>query len=370
MTVTPAIFNAAITAAKGGDTLHLAAGVYPVISIYNRNFTPALTLLSDDPAGPAVFPGITFKNSSGLAIDGAGVNFQPDAKTLDTSAAVRIDTASNVDLRNLKIVGHDAVAGVPADAAQTDATGAVISFPVGVGVLIQSVQDVSLTGSEITGFHRSVAMGSVTRGLIDGNMLRNRRTTAIVGGDVVDVTVSNNTLIGVRPWRIGQTPVGDHVDMMAFWSGAGQTHPNANLKIIGNRMLGIDPPSAMGIWFQGGNDGKSPFTNLLVRDNLIVIANAQGIALWNVAGGLITNNDLITVQVAGIEVLKQRPSIMLLDVVSGVVATGNRVGSPPADRTGKNSISGNVVTSGALSVPVMSSAPKSSSVTPPGQVAA
>jgi hypothetical protein len=346
--VTPATFATAMASPHCGDTLHLRTGAYPAISIYNRTCAAPIVLASDDPAGPAVFPSIVYVRSSGLVIDGATVDFQPDAKTVDWSAAVRIDTASNITLRNMKIVGHDAVAGVPADAPKLDASGAVIGFAVGYGVQFQAVQDVSLTNSTITGFHRQVVMGSVTRGLIDGNMLRDRRTTAIVGADLTDVTVSNNTVQGVRPWRIGQTPVGDHVDGMAFWSGPGQTHPNDNLKILGNRILQYGGPSILGVWFQGS--ASAPFTNLTVSGNLIAIANNQGIALWNVTGGSITNNDLVTVQVAGVEVAKQRPAILLLDAVSGVLATGNRVGAVTADRTGVNSVSGNVITSGAVFV--------------------
>jgi len=347
---TPATYPAVLASAKCGDTLRLAPGAYPALLIAGRVCTAVAPLaIVGDPAAPAVFPTATIKASAYVAVDGPTVDFQPDAKTVSFSPAVKVDGSNHVVLTGMKVIGHDAVAGVSPDALQGDATGAVIGYPVGYGVQIVNSQDVSFTYSEIAGFDRQMALANLVRVTIDHNWLHDRRHTAIVGGGFKDVTISNNLIHGSRPWRLGQTPYGDHSDVMAFWSAANATTPNDNLAIVGNRMVEVRPPSSMGIWFQGTLN--APFTNLTVERNLIAVANLQGIALWNVQGGSIRDNDLVTVQMAGIEVAKQRPTALLLDGVSGVTVERNRLGVAPADRTGKNTLGQNTITSGAISAP-------------------
>lgn len=356
MLITPATFAKALASAKGGDVLELSAGTYPSVSIYNRDFGRLPLTLISDPATPAILPGLVFVRSSGLIVDGVTVDFQPDMKSIDTSAGVQVKDSTNVALRNMQIIGRDAVAGVPASAPKLDATNAVIGFPVGRGIVLQTVRDASIVNSKIFGYHRGVLLGAVNNVLVDGNEIHNVRTTALVGGGS-NITVSNNLVSGARPWRQGQTPVGDHVDGMAFFSAPGQTVPNDNVKVIGNRILQEAGPGMMGIWFQGGKDGKSDFTNLIVRGNVIAVADLQGIALWNVNTGVISDNYLIPVFTAGVDVSKQRATVLLLEAVHNVIVARNRVGAKPADKMATaGNPTGNVFTDnpillGALSLP-------------------
>jgi hypothetical protein len=346
LSATPSTLSTVLAKATAGDAISLAPGSYGDVTVSGKAYSPAISLTSADPANPAVLRTLTVKGLTGLHVSGLTVAFTPDMTTLGFTQAVTVDGCADVTLDHLKVKGGLAVNGVPETATTLDSTDNVIGRPCGRGVTIMNSHDVALTNSEVTVFDRGVLIASSQSVLIQQNDIHGLRHTGMVGGGFSDVTIDGNLIRDADPWRVGQTPVGDHSDMLAFWSGAGQTTPNARVKITNNVMLQNKAPS-LGMWFQGGGDGKSPFTDFTIAGNLIAVPNLQGIALWQAQGGTISGNTLVQTQVPQMtaeQVTKQLPTVLLLDDVSGVTVTNNALGVAMADRTGLSTASGNTLT--------------------------
>jgi hypothetical protein len=344
----PATLPKALAAAHSGDTIALA-GVFDDVAIVGRSFSPALNLTCADPAHRATMRTLNIKDVQGLRISCLNVVFTPDEKTISFSSAVMIDKSSDIGLSSMKITGGPAVSGVPETAPAVDRTGNVIGRPAGRGITIQFSHDVSLTDSEIAFFHRSLALSTVAKVTVRHNDFHDRRTTAIAGANLTDVVIDGNTISASKPWRWGQTPVGDHADCLAFWSDAKQTTPNARVSVTNNRMEQRSGATILGMWFQG--TPAAPFTDITISGNTFVIPNAQGILLTNTVGGVIENNFMVQAPVAGVDP-KQRPTIMLRAGVTGLTMKANHVSSPISDLSGgDNKSTGNVVMTGTVKIP-------------------
>lgn len=341
-------WSAAILAAKPGDTLTLS-GPFGDFVVSSRSFSPAINLVSD-PANPASFRTLTIKNCVGVHAQGLSIAFTPDDKSVAWTAAVTVTGSSDVVLDGLKVIGAPSVNGVVESATALDSTGNVIGRPCGYGVNISASHDVQLVNSEVAQFHRLVVLSNVQRTRLSRNDFHDRRTTAIAGANLTDVTIDDNTIRASNPWRWGQTPVGDHADCLAFWSDAKQTTPNARVRIINNRMEQTSGATILGMWFQG--TAAAPFTDFDISDNIFLLPNLQGIALWDSINGRIARNVLIQTQVSGMtdeQRTKQRPTILLRAGVSGVATTDNITSAPISDTSGgQNRQSGNVLLSGSV----------------------
>lgn len=348
-----------LKAAQPGDTLALAPGAYGDVYL-TRIASPAIAITSADPAHPASFRSLHIMGASGLHLDHIAVAFTPDAKTTSATPGLIISGASDISLTASKVIGGPSVNGVAASALVGDSTGDVIGFPAGYGVDVVQSQNISITGNEVAFFHRLVIFNNVSNATVSGNNLHDRRTTAISGAQVSDLTVDGNLISGATPWRWGDTPVGDHADCMAFWSNPTQTTPNARVKITNNKMLQTAGATIEGMWFQGG--ASSPFTDFEISGNVIVVPNLQGIVLSGSQGGLVANNTLIQANISGVDP-KQRPTILLRAATTGVTVLNNQFSAPVSDLSGGvNPTSGTVLLTGVFEVPAVAGAP--AAVTP------
>lgn len=340
MTITPATLPAALKAAKPGDTLVLS-GPFGDLDPGVVSFSPAITL-SSDLASPATLTSLRLQGVTGLHFHGFGVSFTPGPSTVDWSHAVSLDTCADIAFDGFKITGGTAVTGIPEDATDAqiaaDTTGNIIGRPAARGIDVLNSHDIAVTNSEIIGFHRQIIMSSVQRMLIEHNVLHGRRTTSIAGTDLIDVTVNGNVIFSASPWRWG-LPNGDHADMLAYWANPGQTGTNTRLKITNNIMAQLDGDAILGMWMSAVPG--SPFTDVEISGNLILVGNIQGIMLWDTVGGKIANNTLVQAPLPSMtaeQLAKQFPTIILRaedgGPTTGIVMTDNALGVAIDDRSG------------------------------------
>lgn len=337
--VKPADLAQALAGAKCGKTISLAEGEFGDVSVEGGGCTSPLVLTSADPAKPAVLRTLRI-GGAGVTVKDLRVAYTPDARSASFSCVVAIDGARDVTLSGLKIIGGGAVTGVPETATQGDNTGNVVGLPTGRGICIQGSQDVTVSDSEVARFHRGILVNKSTKVTLRKNDIHDMRTTAIVGAQVSDLTIDGNWLHDAHPWRWGQTPVGDHADFLALWSNKGQPEPNARVVVTGNKFEQADGKSILGMWFQGSD--SAPFTDAVISNNTFLLANLQGIALWNTKGVTIEGNTMLR---TGAEP-KQAPGILLRDGVTGAMMTGNRLNLIDDKSGGSNKDKGNEMLSG------------------------
>ncbi len=337
--VKPSELAGALAGAKCGKTISLAEGEFGDVSVEGGGCTSPLVLTSADPAKPAVLRTLRIEGG-GVTVKDLRVAYTPDARSASFSCVVSIDGARDVTLSGLKIIGGGAVTGVAETATEGDNTGNVIGLPTGRGVCIQGSQDVTLSDSEVARFHRGILVNKSSKVTLRKNDIHDMRTTAIVGAQVSDLTIDGNWLHDAHPWRWGQTPVGDHADFLALWSNKGQPEPNARVVVTGNKFEQADGKSILGMWFQGSD--SAPFTDAVISNNTFLLANLQGIALWNTKGVTIEGNTMLR---TGDEP-KQAPGILLRDGVTGAVMSGNRLNLIDDKSGGSNKDKGNEMLSG------------------------
>lgn len=325
---TPATLEVAIRQAGPGDTIYLAPGEYGNAGVGRRR-TP-LTLVSADPANPAIFRTFTVSESSDVTVENIVVNFTPDAKTVSWSCTVNIEESQNVSFLKSRVTGGPAVSGVEMTAKGTDRTDNVIGIPTGRGVCISSSQGVTVADNEVSKFHRGFVMNRVSKVILRHNDVHDMRTTAIVGSEVSDLLIEGNHLHDAHPWRWGETPAGDHADFLALWSNPNQKTPNARVSVIGNRFEQADGKDILGMWFEGKE--AAPFTDAVIAKNVFLIANLQGILLWHTQGARIEQNIMRRVG----DNPKQSPGILLRDGVTGVTMSNNTLNLIDDNSGGKN----------------------------------
>jgi hypothetical protein len=339
------LIQAQLAALRSGDTL-TPSGPQGDVAFANLKFSPAVTIVG------LVCRTLRLYNCQGIHFQAPDIAFTPDMHTVAWTAAVYISGCSDIVLDGGKVIGGPAINGVaetaPAVTASGVGAGNVIGRLCGYGINIVNSSGCNVTGSEIAQFDRGIVLGAVTDCVISGNDVHDRRRTAICGGGLTRVTIDGNIVRSSMPWRWGDTPVGDHADCMAFWSATGQTTPNVGVKITNNLMEQLSGATLLGMWFQGGTDGKSPFTDFEISGNTILVPNLQGIMLVNSKNGIVARNVLIQAVVPGVSP-KQCPTILLRANCDGIAIVNNRVGAPISDLSkGANPQSGNVLLAGSV----------------------
>lgn len=326
----------------GGDTLALAPGNYGDGDFWRR-FTAPVTITAADPAHPPVFRSLGIKGGSNMVFAGLSVAFTPDAKTVTYSWATRVQEADHITFRDMKIIGGAAVVGLNEDGSGTDVGGNIIGRPTAYGILIQNASEVLIDGGEVASFFKGIFLNVTRKVTIQGVEVHGNRTTAIVGADNSDLTVDGCHLHTASPWNWGH---GDHCDLLALWSNASQTTPNARVRIVNNRMEQLEGEAILGMWMMGS--GNAPFTDVEISGNQIVVNNLQGILLTNTQRGVVKGNRLYRASPGD---PGQSPAILLRENVTGLTLSGNLLGAPISDLSkGSNPATGNTVIDGDANI--------------------
>lgn len=275
MTLTPATFPAALTAATSGSVLELGPGNYGVLSLYNRTFAERLTIKAADPANPPVFGSAVVRGANGVNLEGLTFAFQPTMTTVEHQNVVFLDGVKNVTLRGCKVTSGMAVNGIPETSTTPDASGNVLGWPLGRGIYLQLAQNVEVLGCEVWGVQRGVLFYKSSGVTVAENYIHDVRRTFILG-DACDLTIRGNRLWGSKPWRWGQTPIGDHGDFIALYPS--NLGPMSNV-VIADNVCEQRPDGAAILGFT-----MASINGLDVRGNVITGSDHQGFMATAVTG--------------------------------------------------------------------------------------
>lgn len=313
----------ALKAAKGGDTILLAPGDYGKISLAHLGFSSQVTLKSADNVNRAILAGATISNSSNIRLDGIDVRFTPTETSYAWSSAIDIKKSSNITIANSRMRGGVAVNGVPIDALKLDASSNVLGLPAGRAVTVTGSSNISFTGNDIGVFHKGIVLSSVDGITISKSRIHDLRSTPISGGNVSNLTVTDNHLHDSTPWRFSQG--GDHGDFIHIWTSTTQTSASANYTIARNFIDQGTGTALLGIYLDD-NDNKMGFNNVRITDNVIFNDDGQGIRIENGHGVTVTDNTLIHSRTTA----KEAPAVIFTKGTDGIVFTRNILTGAPS----------------------------------------
>jgi hypothetical protein len=245
-------FRAALARVRGGETIVLADGTYPQLSVLNRRFDTPVRIMG---SRAATLAGITFQNSSNVVLEGITVT---PPEIVRAEIAVR-GTSRNVVITDVRVDGRDERVGafVATEATASDVT----------------VQESELTNCGFKG--GCIRPGARNLRVVDNRFYDCRSCTFIKGGGN-GAYVQGNTFdlahnVGCTRGHAG-CPHNDHIHIM----GGGPW------TIVGN-WFGDYEAGAAQLYANPGLTDKSPIRDLLIASNVFV--EESGLAIRIGVGG-------------------------------------------------------------------------------------
>ena len=275
VTATPATFSTVLATAVADDVIRLAAGAYGDARITRVIPAPGVVRIISDPASPAVFNTLRVVGGEGLTFEGVSVSFAPTMTTSESQNVVSLEAAKRITLSGCKITAGMAINGVPETSTMYGAYGNIIGWPLGRGVFLALSSDVEISDSEIWGVQRGLISYKSSGVRILRNHIHDLRRT-FIAGDASDLTIAGNRLTGTKPWRWGETPIGDHGDFIALFPSA--LGPMSNV-VIADNVAEQTPGGAAILGFT-----MAGINGLEVRGNYLAGTDHQGFVTTNVTG--------------------------------------------------------------------------------------
>ena len=274
-------FAAALASVPAGGVLSLPGGDWGVMSL--RDSGPAV-IRSADPSNPAVFSRMFIKGVEGLRLENLSLKYDWNEKDPIRVRSFEIIESRDITLSGLHIAGDIAQAGPATDRG----------FPWGIGLSIQYSQDVTLEKSEITTFHRGLAVRGSDRVAILENDIHGLRMDGMNFAAVKDVRIVGNHIHDFARSMDSK----DHADMIQFWTNK-TDRPNTGILIRDNILNSGQGGFTQSIFMRNeevdrGRAGPEMFyRDVLIEGNVIVNAHRHGIALGASSDVTIRGNTLV-----------------------------------------------------------------------------
>jgi hypothetical protein len=277
----PASFASAIASAQSGDTISLAPGMYPTLTVQHRKFKNPVQIVGtrDVQIGE-----IDFANSKGIVL--SGVTITPVA---NVRAMVWVtNNSSQITIDNVLFNG------------QTQALGAFLKTDPGTS-------DVTLQHSELTNcgqkgkcvdlgatnlqvlnnnFHDCLSCifikGSGDGALVRGNTFQGTGPGSCVGGEASCPHNDEIAIFGGGPWTIVGNRFGDMKQGTAQIYVQSGNHPTHDV-LIADNIFGGDAPYAVRV---GTGGGPQPPSNVRIVNNTMLSGHLNSLRLNDEWSGL------------------------------------------------------------------------------------
>lgn len=321
----PHDFAAALASVPDGGVMSLPGGDWGTLTL--RESGPSV-IRSTDPSNPAVFSRIFIKGVEGLRLENLSMKYDWNPEDPIRVRSFEIIESRDITLSGLHIAGDVARAGPATDRG----------FPWGIGLSIQYSQDVTLENSEITTFHRGLAVRGSDRVAILKNDIHGLRMDGMNFAAVKDVRIVGNHIHDFARSMDSK----DHSDMIQFWTNK-TDRPNTGIVIRDNVLNSGQGGFTQSIFMRNeevdrGRAGPEMFyRNVLIEGNVIVNAHRHGITLGESSDVTIRGNTLVhNTQSAGDDSIRDLwlPRISVADSSQDVVIEGNIAAYIPDSRSG------------------------------------
>lgn len=295
--------KSALSQAVGGETILLAAGDYGKLSLKNIQFASDVTIKSADPNAMASFSETYVSNSSNVTFEEIKFDYTYASGHRDHHSPFQVNNSSNITFDN-SVFDGDLASG----------TG------IGRGLLIRGSTDVDVLNTEFHSWWKALSAAQSTNLDFIGNNIHTIRSDGISLGEVQNVLIENNYIHDFG----GLAGSGDHRDMIQIQRVSGTGSSDIYIR---NNVLDIGAGDyAQGIWAGADKGNISDPThwnyNIVVENNVLYNAHANGIALHMTDGATISNNTVIAVptqQTGGVTI----PKIILAVGSQNITITDN-----------------------------------------------
>lgn len=260
----------ALAAAKGGDTISLAAGNYGAVSI--RDFKPSSTVIirSADAANPAHIDTLAVRSSQNLTFKGLDIGRGLNAGEADHFQLTAVRDSTKI------VFDGNYVHGSLDDDPTND----------GYGLVAQNVTAMTLINNTFEQLTRGAQLSAVTNMQVSYNRFLDLRSDALNADGSQNAVIENNVFQGFYPVD------GDHPDAIQVHN-IGYDKPLTNLTIRNNALLPGGTGGPQGIWIAA--PGTQGFKNIVIENNLLYGEGSyNGIGLAGVTGAVLNNNTVIS----------------------------------------------------------------------------
>lgn len=263
---TSAELMAAVKAAQPGDEVRVSPGQYSGVSL--KGIMPAgnVTITSADPANPAVFSDLMISASSNLTLS--------NLKMTVPSGSYTWYHFQILGSSNIKVV--DSVFDGPGmNPVQSTS-----------GLIIRNSTNVSVDSSEFKNLVFGVNVLDNKGISVTNSVFHDIRSDGIRGGGNSQVNFSYNFFTEFHPlsW--------EHADAIQFWT-TNTTAPTTDITVVGNVVVrGATGSPIQGIFFRD-ELMTNPYSNVTLKDNIIIGGAYNSITLDGVISGNVTGNAVI-----------------------------------------------------------------------------
>lgn len=238
--------DAAVKAAKAGDTVVLAAGNYKQLWVDNKVSTSPITFKSESATNPAVINYLRALNSDGVAFQGLKVGRE-------------VVTGVDQDYTNMSLVqGSKNVSFADMKFFTTGADDRYLAR----GIMFRDSSNVSVTNSDFS----HMATGILTMTSTDISFTNNKFHDLRVDG--VEFTAVKNVLIDNNEFRDFRSAYDAHADAIQFWTN-GTKQASTDVVISNNVILPGDGKGSQGIFIQD-EIGGIPYERITIKNNLLL----------------------------------------------------------------------------------------------------
>lgn len=302
--------------ARPGDEIRLASGQYDGAVLRGVLPTGNITITSDDASSPAVFSGLTVSGSANLTF--SNITFSiPDKSTVWYPFQV-------LSSSNIKFV-DSVFEGPGLNPIQTT-----------TGLMVKASTGVSVDSSEFSNLVNGVTFTDSTGISVSNTVFHDIRCDGVRGGGNSQVSVTNNFFTDFHP------ATGEHADAVQFWT-TNVAKPASDFMISGNVVLRGNGAPIQGVFIRD-QDLTLPFTNVTVKNNLLLGGDYNSISLNGVVSGSVTGNTVLAFsdREAWLKIVNGSDQL----TVSGNTAT--KLVSDSTVVTTTNLVDGTVVTDGGF----------------------
>lgn len=261
--------DAAIKAARSGDTILLAPGTYTSLVVYGLNPAANITITSQDPNNRAVIGSVKINASSNITLKGLDV-VRPTMPTNELEVANQVNSSSNITIDGVRFSGGT---GDPSNA-------------LGTGLWMKDGTNNKVINSSFDHYVIGMSARNGTNMVVQNNYFHDNRRDHTNFAQMSGVTIDSNKFEGLYP-------IGDeHPDAVQFMT-TGTTVGSSNVMISNNVVLQGGGRGTQG-FFLSDEIGKQ-YQNVTIKNNLVYLSGwYHGINVKNGAGVTIESNTIFS----------------------------------------------------------------------------
>lgn len=304
---------AALTIAKGGDRIVLAAGNYGDLKLSNKHYGSAVEIVSADPNNPAEFRTITLTSVSHLTFRSLEIGYALAPGEPTFAKMVNVNKSSYLTFDSVHFRGS----------LDNDPSND------GNGLSILTSDHIRVANSEFQQLNRASLIGSSTNVEVVNNKFHDLRSDGADFSDVQNVLIAGNYFTNFYP------VTGDHPDAIQFWT-RGTTKPSTDIVIRDNVILQGSGSGLQGI-FINDKDGMLPYERVTISNNLVYVNDGHnGLSVMGGKQVMVQNNTVLSER-GDAETIYIR-----LEDISGLLVKDNVSDTIINDRNTQVYLSGNV----------------------------